>query len=147
MSVPTQAKTGFGTLLKRGAGDTNPGPETFTSVGELLSIKGPKLTRAMITATNMGSPNGRRQVIASGILEIGPVDFQVSYVRGDAQHVGILSDIKNGTLRNWQIVFPDDPTNPVGFAAYVTSAEPDMPIAEKRTLTVSVEVTDDITNL
>jgi hypothetical protein len=142
--MTTQAKTGFGTLLKRGDGAAS---EAFTSVGELLSIKGPQLSRAMIKATNMGSPNGRKEVIASGILEIGQVDFQVSYVRGDAQHTGILSDIKTGALRNWQIVFPDDPTNPVAFAAYVTKAEPDMPIEEKRTLTVSVEVTGDITGI
>jgi hypothetical protein len=141
---PTQAKVGFGTLLQRGDGQA---PENFNTVNELLSIKGPGLTRAMIAATNMSSVNGREESIPSGILNTGSIDFQVSYVRGDVQHAGLLTDIKNGTLRNFKVIFPDDPTNPVAFAAYVEKAEPDYPIAEKRTLSLSLNITGDFTGL
>jgi hypothetical protein len=140
--MTTQAKTGFGTLFQRGDGAN---PENFNSIGELLSIKGPGFARTMIKADNMST--AREEVIPSGILQTGTIDLEVSYVRGDVQHAGLLSDIKNATLRNFKIILPDDPTNPIGFAAYVQKAEPNYPIEEKRTLTVSVKITGDITGL
>lgn len=143
--MTTQAKSGFNTLLKRGNADGP--PETFTTINEILSLKGPGLARAMIKADNMSSPNGREEVIPNGILQTGTIDLQVSYVRGDVGHTGLLSDIKTAALRNFQIVFPDDPTNPVNFAGYVQSASPDYPIAEKRTLTVQIKITGDITGI
>jgi hypothetical protein len=140
--MTTKASTGFGTLVKRGQGDTNPGPETFTSIGEMLDITGPGLSRPTIDANNMQSPNRMEEVIL-GMVQTGTVDFDVQYVRGDVQHQGLITDCKAGTLRNFQVVLGDDPNDPIAFAAYVTKAQPKYPVAGKRTLSISLKITGD----
>jgi hypothetical protein len=142
--MTTQARIGAGTLLNRGDGNT---PEFFTSVGEIIgTLKGPSLSRDMKDATNMTSPNQREEVIP-GILKTGTVDFDVSYVRGNVQHAGLIADIKNAVLRNFTLIFPDDPNNQVAFSAYVQKAELSVPVEDKRTLTLSLKISGDFTGL
>jgi hypothetical protein len=142
--MTTQARIGAGTALNRGDGNN---PEAFTSVGEIVgTLKGPSLTRDMKDATNMSSPNQREEVIP-GILKTGTVDFDVSYVRGNTQHALLIADIKSGVLRNFNIVFPDDPTNPVTFAAYVQKAELSVPVEDKRMLSLSLKISGDFAGL
>lgn len=145
--MTTQAKIGAGTLLNRGDGNA---PEAFTTVGEVNNIKGPSLSRDMKEATNMSSPgaapNTREEVIP-GVIRTGTVDFEVNYVRGNNQQSGLIADLKAGTLRNFQIVFPDDPTNPVLFAAYVQKSEFTTPVADKRILSVSLKISGDVTGI
>jgi hypothetical protein len=141
--MTTKASIGAGTLLQRGNGAV---PEVFTSLGELLDIKGPALSRDLPDATNMGSPNQREEVIP-GILKTGTVDYQLQFVRGDVQQTGLIADIKNGTLRNFQIVLEDDPTNPIAFAAYVQKANLGLPVSGKKTLDISLKISGDFTGL
>jgi hypothetical protein len=142
--MTTKAQIGAGTSLNRGDGAT---PEVFTSVGEIVgTLKGPSLTRDMKDATNMSSPNQREEVIP-GILKTGTVDFDVSYVRGNVQHAGLVADIKNAVLRNFQLIFPDDPTNPVTFSAYVQKAELSVPVEDKRMLGLSLKISGDFAGL
>jgi hypothetical protein len=139
----TQSTIGIGTQLQRGDGGA---PEGFTAVGEVLDIGGPALSLDTPDATNMGSTNFREEVIP-GIVKTGTVDFDVQYVRGNAQHVGLVNDLKTRTLRNFKIVFPDDPTNPITFAAYVTKAQAKTPVTGKRTMSISLKITGDFAGL
>jgi hypothetical protein len=139
----TQSTIGIGTQVQRGDGLS---PEGFNAIGEILDIGGPALSLDTPDATNMGSTNFREEVIA-GIVKTGTVDFDVQYVRGNVQHVGLTNDLKTRILRNFKIVFPDDPTNPVTFAAFVTKAQPKTPVTGKRTMSFSLKLSGDFTGL
>jgi predicted secreted protein len=142
--MTTKASTGFGTLLKRGNADGP--PETFTTVSEMLDLGGPGITADTIDASNMGSVNSMEEVII-GMIKSGTVDCDLQYVRGDVVHQGLITDCKTKTKRNFQVVLPDDVADPISFAAYVTKAQPKYPVTGKRTLSISLKITGDITGL
>lgn len=93
----------FGTLLKRGDGAV---PEVFTTIAELVNVE-PSLTKDEIEGTHHTSPGTWKQ-FKPGLKE-GEVSVEGNYLPTDPTHnraAGLLKDFDDGTIRNYQIVFP-----------------------------------------
>lgn len=123
----TSGKSSFGTLLKVGDGASS---ETFTTVAEVRDIKGPSLELATEDMTNHSSTNGWEESIGT-ILSGGDVQFEINWIPSHATHsyaAGLLKDMVNRTLRNFQLVIPAALPVTWTFSAYVTKFPPDLPV-------------------
>jgi hypothetical protein len=99
----TAATSGFGTTFKRGDGG---GPETFTTIAEVVGISGPSLKLETIDVTNMDS-NGWREKIPT-LKDAGEVQLDMNYLPANATQnytQGLLADFNNRTLRNFKVVY------------------------------------------
>lgn len=137
----TNAMIGYGTLLQRGDGAT---PENFTTVGEVLSITGPNLALNIVDATHMESP-GATQEFIPGLIDPGTITMNLAFVPSNTTQSNLVTDLKNRTKRNFQIVFPDTGTTTWSFAGYVTGWAVTAPINDRLTADVTVKVTSVIT--
>lgn len=121
--MTTSAAAAFGTLLKIGDGGS---PETFTTIAEVRTISGPELTRDTVDVTSHDSPANWEEVIAT-ILRSGNVTFGINYLPTHATHdasTGLIKDMTDGTLRNFQLVMSDAANTTWSFAAYVVGFNP-----------------------
>lgn len=99
----TKARTGFGTLFQVGNGATP--TETFTTVANVVNISGPEEIREMVDGTHMESTEGVRERIPS-LRDFGVISLDVDFAAGDSSQANVRTDLKNGTLRNFRIIFP-----------------------------------------
>ena len=138
---PSQAIAAYGTLLKRGDGGA---PETFSTVAEVRSISGPSL-EVDETEVTSHSPGGAapssafREFIAT-LIDSGEVEFELAYVPGNAQHIGIRQDCVARTTRNWQIVLPGN-IQTISFAGFVKSLPFEFPTDDVMMQKVTIRVT------
>lgn len=136
----TSAIGAYGTLLKIGDGG---GPETFTTVAEVVNISAPSLALDTIDVTNHSSTAAWREFVA-GLLDAGEVTFDINYIPTAATHNatnGLIRDLKNRTKRNFKLVFPDSGSTTWDFSAYVTGFEPDAPVDDKLAASVTLKLT------
>jgi len=133
----TNAMIGYGTLLKRGDGAN---PENFTTVAEVLSCTGPNLSLNIVDATHMESP-GYTQEFLPGLIDPGTITLNCAFVPSDTSQSNLMSDLKNRTKRNFQMVFPDPTNTTWGFAGYVVGWAVTAPINDRLTADISIKVT------
>lgn len=146
----SKAVSGIGLKLQRGDGAS---PEVFTTVAEVLSIKGPSEKLDTHDVTNMDSPAAAgytgiyREFIAT-LLDGGDVTFDINYLPNDASQLGLSGDRKNKILRDFQIVLPNDPlSSPLAslgtlvFKAYVVEGGYDFPIDKQMTESIKLKIT------
>ena len=130
----------FGTLLKIGDGGD---PETFTAIAEVSSISGPGLSLDTIDVTHHSSTAGWREFVG-GLLDAGEVSFDINYLPTDATHdasTGLIKDMTDRTVRNFQLVFPDASNTTWSFSALVTGFEPSEPVDDKLAASVTLKLT------
>lgn len=133
----------YGTLLKKGDAAS---PEVFATIAQVTTVSGPSLALDAVEVTNHDV--GWSQFVG-GILRGGEVSFEINYDPAHATHeatsTGLVDDMVDRTVRNFQLVFPDDATTTWAFSALVTSFEPGAPVDDKLgasvTLTVSGQPT------
>jgi hypothetical protein len=117
--MTTKATSTKGVKLQRGDGG---GPETFTTIAEVLSFKGPSEKAPQLDATSFDSV---AMEFIAGLPDNGEITAEVQYVGSDAQQQGLRTDLRAGTKRNFKLVLNDSqgvqPTT-VSFAAIVTQA-------------------------
>jgi len=130
----------FGTLLQQGDGGTP--TEAFTTIAEVLDISGPGLSLGMEDGTHHSSTGGWREQIPT-LLDGGQVSFDIQYDPVGATHdasTGLIKDMEDKTLRNFQLVFPDSGSTTWSFAAYVAEFEPGAPVEGKLTASVTLQL-------
>ena len=136
---------GLGTLLKIGDGAT---PEVFKTIAEVKDISGPGLTREFAEFTHQQSTGGYREYKPT-FKNSGDVTFKCNFLPDDETQgfatTGILKDYEDGTLRNFQLLFPDSGATKASFAAYVANIQPGAPIAGPLELNVTLRVTGTVT--
>ena len=127
----------FGTKLKRGDGA---GTEVFTEIADATGISGPGLSRETVDVTSHGSPDGWME-FRGGLKDGGEVSVDINYQ--PAVHDLLVADLDDDEPRNYQLVFPDDPTTPTtwAFAAIMTGFEPDAPYDDKLSASLTFKVT------
>jgi predicted secreted protein len=133
------ALSAFGTFLKIGNGG---GPETFTTISYVRDISGPSLEMEALETTNHSSTSGWRTFIG-GLLTGGEVTLEILYDPDDATHnatAGLINDMENRTVRNFQLVFTDPTPTTWSFAALVTGFEPSAPYDDLLTASVTLTV-------
>ena len=118
--MATKAKASKGTLLKRGDGG---GTEVFTTIGEVLSFNGPSESVTDINVTSFDST--AKEYISDGLVDGGEVTFDVNFVGSNTEQQGLRTDIRAGTLRNFELVLNDHASSPTTFefSAVVKSLE------------------------
>jgi predicted secreted protein len=138
--MPSIAIPAFGTLVKIGDGG---GPENFTTIAELMDIKGPKFKADTEDVTNHLSTGSWEEVVTT-ILRSGEVTFDVNFVPQNATHSyssGVLRDFNNKTRRNFKLVFPDVGNTTWAFAAFITGFESEAPVKGKLKAAITLKIT------
>ena len=76
-----------------------------------------------------------------GLKDGGEVSVDINYQ--PAVHDLLIADLDDDAPRNYQLVFPDDPTTPTtwSFAAIMTGFEPDAPYDDKLSASLTFKVT------
>jgi predicted secreted protein len=118
----TDALSSFGIQLKLGDGGD---PENFTAIAELRDV-GTEEALETEDATNHGSTDAWDEVIAT-IQTAGEVSMEVNYLPDDAGHEALIAAKRVRTLKNFQLVLPDDALTE-SFAAYVTKVSRPYPV-------------------
>lgn len=116
--MATDADIGSGIILKKGNADGP--PETYTDFGlEITSIDAPGMTRDVIDATHMQSPNNHREKIL-GLMDTPAINFAFNW---DPSATDDLVTAIGAGIANWQILFPDASTVtvPGGITAFSMS--------------------------
>ena len=139
MGTPTKAKPTKNTLIQRGDGG---GPETFTTIGEVMSFSSPQVSVDEIEVTNFDST--AKEFISSGLAAGGELTIEMNFVGSDAQQQGLRTDCYAGTTRNFKFVMNDHATTKsnVTFAAFVKNIDgPKGSVGEAYKTTVTLKVT------
>jgi predicted secreted protein len=137
--MATAAIHAIGTLLKMGDGGS---PETFTTIAEVLSIRGPSLSSDTIDVTNHDTSNGYREFIM-GLQDGGEVTFSINYQPTAPTHnatSGLLKAYDAKTKKNWRLVFPDAGGTTWNFAGVVRTFSVNAPIDAQLTADVTIKV-------
>lgn len=141
----TDAKIGYGSILKRGNGGS---PEVFTAIKETVTFGLPKPESDDVEVTHLTSPNRKREYIA-GLIENGEVQATMNWIPNDPTQdhlTGLLADQKSGVVRNWQALVGTTPIITWSFSGYVKSFAPDdVEAASPLRATLTIKVTGDDT--
>jgi hypothetical protein len=150
MTAITGKQSAFSTILKADAlnGDL---AGTYRSVAYITHIKGPGLTLSLADATAHDSPNGWREKIAT-ILEAGVVTFTIAYDPAEVtvKYVnGLLGKMVAKTLEGFKVLFPNNTVEASrstwAFNAFITKFEPGMPVDEKLTADIELDLSGEPT--
>jgi predicted secreted protein len=136
--MTTSARIGYSTLFKSGNGAT---PEVYTTLAEVTGITPPAMARDTVDATHEESPGAWREFIA-GLKDGGEVSMDLNFVPGGTAAAALTAELDlDGSLatKNRQILFPDG--SYFSFAAILTGFEPDAPIDDKMSASVTFKVT------
>lgn len=128
-----------GTLLKQGDGAS---PEVFTTIAQVVSIGGPSLSLDPIDVTNMSSEDGWKEAVG-GLLDGGEISLEINYDPAHVTHnasAGLIKDMEDRTVRNFQLVFSDSDNTVWIIPALVTGFEPGAPVDAKLSASVTLKV-------
>ena len=143
----TEARIGYGSVLKRGNGGT---PEVFTAIKEVVTFGLPQPESADVEVTHLTSPNRKREYIA-GLIEQGEVSMSMNWIPNDPTQdhlTGLLADQKSGVVRNWQALVGTTPLITWAFSGYVKKFAPDDVESDaplRATLTIKITGDDTVT--
>lgn len=129
----------LGTLLKQGDGGS---PETFTTIAQVRDISGPGLSQEAVEVTHHSSTDGWREYVG-GLFDGGEISFEIVYDPAEGTHdasTGLLKDMTDRTVRNFELVFPDTGSTTWTFAALVTGFEPGAPVDGALTASVTLKL-------
>jgi len=134
------AFSSYGSKLSIGNGDGP--PETFTDIGEIISIDGPGGENGEIEVTSLDST--AKEFIAD-LIDYGQVTAAANFLPGDTQHDQLLADVAARTIRNYQVSWPTSPASTATFAAYVQSYRPNVAAGQQGQANLTLRVTGDVT--
>ena len=133
------AISSFGIDLKIGDGAET---ENFTSIAEVKDFDGPALTKDM-QETTPHSPTGHKwRKFISGLRDGGEVTFDINYEPTETTHgtSGLLGELDEDELRNWELVFPDAGSTTWSFSGAVTGFNPSNPVEGVQTASISIKI-------
>ena len=136
----SDAKSGYGTMLKMGDGAE---PEVHTTIAEVKDISGPGYETGTHDVTNQSSPGAVREFIA-GLIDAGEVTFDVNWLPGNATHdasTGLLAAQLARALKSFQLVWPQfTPNEQCAFDALVTGFEVSSPVDDPLSASITLKV-------
>lgn len=131
------AISGVGATLSK---DTGGG--TYESVGEVISISGPSMSRSTIDTTHLGVTGGYRTFIA-GLRDPGQVTFTINYTRTD--YDTLKSDFESDSEQSYAIELPDDDNTAFLFGGLVTELPLTIPADDRVTGDITIQVSGQVT--
>jgi predicted secreted protein len=138
MSLSNAVKA-FGTFLKIGDGA---GSESFTTIAEVKSINGLKMSAKQEDVTSHSSTDPWRQFIST-LIDGGTVAFGINFIPTEATQdysAGVLRDFVNRTRRNFELVFPDGGSTTWGFPANIQDFGVDAPVDGVLSASITLKV-------
>ena len=130
----TNAIIGYDTLYEIEDGES---PAAFQAVAEVISITPPNEQVNDVNATHMKSPNRTMEYIA-GMIEPGDCSLEINWIPNDTTGAFLLGLKNSGATRQHRITWPNGVT--WTFSAYVKGFEPQSPIDDRMTATVTCKV-------
>lgn len=124
----TEAIIGHSSDFKRGA----------ATVGEVMSISPPSISRDTPDATHMKSPGKWREFIA-GLKDAGEVSVEIQSTPSSAAFQAMVADFDNDAAEAYSIEFPDGAS--WSFSAFITGLEMDPPNDDKIMSTATFKIT------
>lgn len=134
--MTTNAKIGHGATFEMNTGSG------FSTIGEVTNITPPALSKDAIDATHTESPQKYREFI-SGLRDAGEVSIELNFVPGSASDILIRQAYELDTAVACRITLPavlSSPTEMLTFDAIVTGYEPEAPVEDKMTATLTLKV-------
>lgn len=129
------ASIGHGADFVRSDDGTSGG--VFATVGEILDITPPSISRDVVDRTHMQSPERWRQFLGA-LKDGGEAGIEIAFDPGHASTALFLNDINTDAPGYYKILFPD--ATEWGFAALATGFEPGNPLDDLLTATFTVKL-------
>lgn len=92
---------GSGTNFQRG---DSASPEAFTTVGDVVSIAGPAISKDEIEVTALDST---AKEFIGALDDPGEITLELNWNPQDTEHVNLRTDAEGSTARNYRIVWSD----------------------------------------
>lgn len=130
------ALSSFTTVLQRWTG------AAYTTIAGVRDISGPSLELGTEDVTNHSSTSGYRQFVAT-VLGAGEVTFDLNFDPDEAQHgvpSGLIDDMRDKTLQQFNLVFPDLTATAWPFTAYVVAFESSAPVEGALSASVTLRI-------
>ncbi len=132
----SDAVSGVGALFRKWTGSA------WVSIGEVLTISGPNMSRETIDVTNLASTGGYREFIAS-FRDPGTVSFNMNFNRSD--YDTMKTDFESDVVQDYEIMLPDTDNTSLEFSGLVTELPLDISGDSQITCNVSIKVTGQVT--
>lgn len=133
----------YGTILKIGDGATP--TEVFTAIANVTNLSPPPLDREEYETTHHDGSGWDEWIV--GVKRGGQISLDVDWVPTESTHgytSGMLKDWDDGTLRNFQLVWPDSGSTTWTFAGYIKTITPAAPAVGKLTATITIRISDSV---
>lgn len=134
---------GYGATVRVGEAGATYSESGSTALGEVTSITPPNPSRDIIDVTSMDSPNTAREFIA-GLIDYGEAGFELNWTPGDATDALLRTILLEDEPRAWRFTFAvtgSPSTVTCTFDAFLTNYQPQAPMDDKMTGSISLKVT------
>lgn len=132
------ALLGYGSVFEI---QTENSPDQYVAFAEVISITPPSAEIDQVDVTHMSSPNRYREFI-DGLIDGGEMSFDINFIPGnsDDDRIFELLALPTGVshARNCRVSFPNGVT--WTFSGVLTNYEPDVPVDDRMTATVTFKV-------
>lgn len=121
-----------------------------SELGQVLSIDGPNLERAMIDTTNLGtsqtvdSNTVRFREFAAGFGDAGEISMEIQFDHADGAQGAVFDDFQSGTSRTLKVTFSD--ADFYEMTAFVQSISHTQAIDEVNRATISFKITGGVSH-
>lgn len=140
----SSAIAGPGFLLQHSAHSAG----VFTTIAEVMDIKGPEQTADQVEVTNQSSPNFYKEWLTT-LLDGGSVTFTCNWIPGDGTQdsaTGLLSYLQGRGIQDFKIVPPSpNAAHTLVFSANVVKWGWAGPVKAQATIDVELKVTGGVT--
>lgn len=133
-----QARSGYGTLLKRGDGGA---PQTFTTIygARSITLNGMQTDKVETTTHSSAGAGAFREYMVT-LIDPGTLEFEINYDPADVTHIAIKNDWLNRTTRDWQIVLPNN-IETISCTGYVLGGPIEFPTDDVITQKLTIQLT------
>jgi predicted secreted protein len=132
----TNAVASVGALLKKYTGTA------WVSVGEVINISGPTMSREIIDVTSLASIGGYKEFIA-GFRDPGTLTFTMNFTRADYETM--KTDFESDTEKDYELILPDDDVTTLEFSGLVTELPLNLDPGSQITCNITIKVTGQVT--
>ena len=135
--MTTNAEIGHGSEWRRGDGATP--TEVFTALAQVLSINGISVSKDVLDATHMGSPERWEEIISS-IKRTGEITVELNFDPDGTTTTNCLADVASDAPRNFQFASPNEDVEWT-IRCHCVGFEMGVPLDDKMTATATYKPT------
>lgn len=115
-------------------------PGTYAATGEVFEVTAPSITKDVVDATHMQSPDRFKEYIG-GLVDVGEFSVTLKFEADDPNIDDLIADVTAKAARNYKIIFPDDTSTEWIVSGLATKYEPGVPMGDKMTANFTVKPT------